>query len=206
MKTIKFEESDIENAAKVLQNGEILVFPTETVYGLGGIFDNEEAFNKMVEIKRRPPNKPFSLMCSSLNEAFAYCSVSEKAKRVMEEFLPGELTVLVKAKKDLPHWVTLGTDVIGIRVPDDDYIRSLFKAVGKPCLVTSANRSGEPTSRYYEEVVSIFDGECAGIVKGECVSLTPSTIIDLSKDDELTLIRKGPIPFEKIEQYWRSLK
>ncbi len=205
MKTLKFNESEVENAAEVLRNGEILVFPTETVYGLGGIFDNESAFQKMVEIKRRPPNKPFSLMCSSLKEALLYCSAEGKAKRVMEKFLPGELTFLVRAKKDLPSWVTLGTDVIGIRVPDDDYIRSLFKAVGKPCLVTSANRSGEPTSRYYDEVVSIFDGECAGIVKGECTSLTPSTIVDLSKGDSISLIRKGPVPFEEIEKYWRSL-
>ncbi len=206
MKTIKFDENEIENAAEIVRNGEILAFPTETVYGLGCIFDNESAFKRMVEIKRRPPNKPFSLMCSSLSEAFSYCSADDKAKKVMERFLPGELTVLVRAREGLPNWVTLGTEVIGIRVPDDEYIRSLFKTIGKPCLVTSANRSGEATSRYYEEVVSSFDGECAGIVKGECVSLTPSTIIDLSKDDSLTLIRKGPIPFEKIDEYWRNLK
>lgn len=205
MKTLKLEEKDIDIAANVLRNGEILAFPTETVYGVGAVYDNEEAFKKLVNLKKRPPNKPIALMCTSVEEALNYVSVSEKAKKVMERFLPGELTVLVNAKKDLPNWVTLGTDVIGIRVPDSNYIQSLFKKVGKPCLVTSANRSGEPTSREYEEVVSIFDGECAGIVKGKCVSLTPSTIVNLTSDDKISLVRNGPIPFEKIESYWRSL-
>ncbi len=206
MKTIKLTEGDIETAAKILQAGEVLIFPTETVYGLGGIYDKEDAFQKMVAIKKRPPNKPFALMCTSVDQALQYCDVSNRSKRIMERFLPGELTVLVHAKKNLPQWVTLGTDVIGIRVPDDDYIRSLFAAVGKPCLVTSANRSGEPTSRFYEDVLPIFDGECAGIVKGNCVSLTPSTIINLTNEDSISLVREGPIPFAKIESYWRNLK
>lgn len=205
MKTLKLEEKDIDIAAKVMQKGEILAFPTETVYGVGVVFDNESAFEKLVNLKKRPPNKPFALMCTSVEEAFQYVDASEKAKAVMKHFLPGELTVLVNGKKDLPNWVTLGTGVIGIRVPDSDYIRRLFQKVGKPCLVTSANRSGEPTSREYEEVVSIFDGECAGIVKGKCVSLTPTTIVNLTSDDKISLVRDGPIPFEEIDQYWRSL-
>lgn len=206
MKTMKLTKDDIEQAAKILQDGEVLIFPTETVYGLGGIYDDERAFQKMVAIKKRPPNKPFALMCTSVEQALQYCKVNDKAIKIMQHFLPGELTVLVHAKENLPQWVTLGTGIIGIRVPDDNYIRSLFATVGKPCLVTSANRSGEPTSRYYEEVVRLFDEECAGIVQGECVSLMPSTIVNLTKDDSISLVREGPVPFATIESYWRDLK
>ncbi len=206
MKTIKLNQSDIEKAAEVLRNGEILAFPTETVYGVGVVYDNESAFKKLVNLKKRPPNKPFALMCTSLEEALHYVDVSEKSKKVMERFLPGELTVLVNAKKNLPSWVTLGTNVIGIRVPDDKYIHDLFHLVGKPCLVTSANRSGEPTSKYYEETLKVFDGECAAIVKGECHSLTPTTIINLTHDDSISLVREGPISFDTIESFWRSIK
>lgn len=206
MKTMKLTEDDIEQAAKILQDGEVLIFPTETVYGLGGIYDDERAFQKMVAIKKRPPNKPFALMCTSVEQALQYCKVNDKAIKIMQHFLPGELTVLVHAKENLPQWVTLGTGIIGIRVPDDNYIRSLFAMVGKPCLVTSANRSGEPTSRYYEEVARLFDEECAGIVQGECVSLMPSTIVNLTKDDSISLVREGPVPFATIESYWRDLK
>lgn len=206
MKTIKLNQSEIEKAAEVLRNGEILAFPTETVYGVGVVYDNESAFKKLVNLKKRPPNKPFALMCASLEEALRYVDISEKSKKVMERFLPGELTVLVNAKKNLPSWVTLGTNVIGIRVPDDKYIRDLFHLLRKPCLVTSANRSGEPTSKYYEDTLRIFDGECAAIVKGECNSLIPTTIINLTNEDSISLVREGPISFDTIESFWRSYK
>ena len=205
MKTIKLLKDDIDCAAKILLNGEILAFPTETVYGVGVIYDDYEAFKKLVNLKKRPPNKPFALMCSSVNDALKYVDVSNKAKKMIEHFLPGELTILLKGKKDLPTWVTLGTSIIGIRVPNDEYINKLFNKVNKPCLVTSANRSGEATSKYYDEVVNIFDGECGGIVKGECHSLIPTTIIDLSNDKSIKLVREGPIPFDTINSYWERI-
>lgn len=206
MKTIKLDKTEFEKAAKVLLNGDILAFPTETVYGVGVVFDDESAFKKLVDLKKRPPNKPFALMCSSIEEAMHYIDVSGKAKKLMEHFLPGELTVLVKSKPNLPSWVTLSTGVIGIRVPDDKYIRTLFSLVKKPCLVTSANRSGQPTSRYYEEVLNTFDGECAGIVKGDCRSLVPTTIVNLTNDENVSLVREGPVPFSAIESFWREIK
>jgi L-threonylcarbamoyladenylate synthase len=202
----KLTEKDVEKAAKVLRNGQILAFPTETVYGVGVVFDSEVAFKSLVNLKKRPPNKPFQLMCSSLEQAFQYVEAGPKAKRIMEEFLPGELTVLVHSKAGLPEQVTLGTGVVGIRVPASDFVQKMIGLVGKPCLVTSANRSGEPTSTKYEEVLKVFDGEVGGIVKGECTSLIASTIVDVTSEDEIKLIREGPIPFAKLEEAWRSAK
>lgn len=203
---LKLNEKDIDISAKVLSSGEILAFPTETVYGVGVVYDDEAAFTKLVNLKKRPPNKPFALMCASLEDAFKYVDVGPKAKALMEHFLPGELTVLVNAKPLLPNWVTLGTGVIGIRVPDSSWVRSLIGKVGKPCLVTSANRSGEPTSRFYDDVLKIFDGEVGGIVKGECTSLIPSTIVNLTSEKEIVLVRQGPIPFATLEDYWKGIK
>lgn len=202
----KLTEKDYEKAAKILQKGEILAFPTETVYGVGVVFDNEAAFKSLVNLKKRPPNKPFQLMCSSLKQASEYVEVGPKAKKVMEEFLPGELTVLVHSKAGLPEQVTLGTGVVGIRVPASEFVLRMIAKVGKPCLVTSANRSGEPTSTKYDEVLKIFDGEVGGIVKGECTSLVASTIIDLTSENEVKLIREGPIPFAKLQEAWRNAK
>jgi L-threonylcarbamoyladenylate synthase len=200
----KLTEKDVKIAANLLRNGEILVFPTETVYGIGVVYDSKEAFTHLVETKKRPPSKPFSLMCSSLEQAFSYVSVGPKAQKVMMKFLPGELTVLVHAKKDLPEHVTLGTGIIGIRVPDSPYVKKLISAVGKPCLVTSANISGQPTSTNYQEVLQVFDGVVGGIVEGKCTSLVASTIVDLTSEDEIKLIREGPIPFAQLEEAWRN--
>lgn len=197
------EEKDIKIAAKVLQNGDVLAFPTETVYGVGVVYDSEAAFNKLVALKKRPPNKPFALMCSNVEEADNYIVIDEKTKKLMAHFLPGEITFLVKSRPDLPTWVTLGTDTIGIRVPASDFCVNLFKEVGKPCLVTSANMSGEPTLRFFEEVKAQFDGQVGAIVKGECTSLTPTTIV-LILDSGIKLVREGPVPFEEIENYWKE--
>ena len=199
-----FTEKDIESAARVLREGQILVFPTETVYGIGVVFDSETAFERLVAVKKRPPSKPFALMCSSLEEAFRYIDIDAKARAVMERYLPGELTVLVHAKKELPTHVTLGTGIIGIRVPASDYVQKLIAKVGKPCLVTSANISGQPTSTNYSEVLPIFTGLVGGIVKGECTSLLASTIVDLTDGRQITLIRQGKIPFEDLEKTWRE--
>ncbi len=142
-------------------------------------------------------------MCSSVEEADNYIVIDEKTKKLMAHFLPGEITFLVKSRPDLPTWVTLGTDTIGIRVPASDFCVNLFKEVGKPCLVTSANMSGEPTLRFFEEVKAQFDGQVGAIVKGECTSLTPTTIV-LILDSGIKLVREGPVPFEEIENYWKE--
>jgi L-threonylcarbamoyladenylate synthase len=202
----KLTQKDVEIAAKVLRNGEILVFPTETVYGIGVVYDSKEAFEHLVQTKKRPPSKPFALMCSSLEQAFSYIEVGPKAKAVMKQFLPGELTVLVHAKSDLPEHVTLGTGIIGIRVPDSPYVQALISKVGKPCLVTSANMSGQPTSTNYAEVLKVFDGLVGGIVEGKCTSLVASTIVDLTSEDEIKLVREGPIPFAELQKAWRNAK
>jgi L-threonylcarbamoyladenylate synthase len=200
----KLTEKDVEKAAKVLQKGEILAFPTETVYGVGVVYDSEVAFKSLVNLKKRPPNKPFQLMCSSLEQAMKYVEAGPKALAIMKEFLPGELTVLVHSKAGLPEQVTLGTGVVGIRVPASDFVQKMIGLVGKPCLVTSANRSGEPTSTKYEEVLKVFDGEVGGIVKGECTSLVASTIVDVTSENEIKFIREGPIPFAKLLEAWRN--
>jgi L-threonylcarbamoyladenylate synthase len=204
--SLKLSEKDIAKAADILRQGEVLALPTETVYGVAVVYDDEKAFHRLCELKRRPPNKPFALVCASLPQAFSYIEVGPKAKRLMSEFLPGELTVLVHAKKDLPEWVTLGTGVIGIRVPDSTFVQQVLLTLKKPCLLTSANFSGEPTSTKYEEVVKIFDGLVGGIVKGECTSLVPTTIVDITSEDTIKLVREGPIPFAKLQQAWEAAK
>jgi len=196
---------DINEASSVLLNEDVLAFPTETVYGVGVVYDSKVAFERLVNLKRRSPDKPFAMMCRSLEEALKYIEVTPKAKKLMKHFLPGEITVLVKAKPELPAWVTLGTGVIGIRIPDSKFVKTLIKSVGKPLLVTSANKSGEPTTRYFEEVLKVFDGELKAIVEGKCESLIPTTIVDLSKDS-LSLVREGPIPFDTIKKFWEEQK
>ena len=201
-----FDTSNFKGPVKVLQNGEVLALPTETVYGLAVRADSKAAFDRLVATKNRKPDKPFALAFDCLASALPYLEIDKRAKAVMEKFLPGQLTVLVKAKNTLPWHVTLGTGVVGVRIPDDPYVSRLLHEVGVPCLLTSANLSGQPTSRTYEEALRYFDGKIGGIVKGQCVSKIPTTIVDLSKDNQLTLVRQGALSFDNVKAVWEVTK
>ncbi len=194
---------DVSKAAALLKEGKIVTFPTETVYGIGCLYNDERAFEELVSLKKRPPNKPFSMMTDSLKNALPFLDITPRVKEVLEHFLPGEWTFLLKAKKDLPSFVTLGTNVIGLRVPDSHDVQNLLREVGAPCLVTSANISGQATSKTFEDLDPVFL-ENTFVIRGTCVSLLPSTIVDLTKEKPL-LIRQGKVSFEEVLSFWNSL-
>lgn len=196
---------NVDEAAKLLKEGELVCFPTETVYGIGAISSSEKAFKKLVEAKKRPPEKPFTLMCSSLGEAAKYCEIDVRSLAVMKAFMPGQITVLLPARKELDPWITLGTPLIGIRVPDSEEVLELIEKVGCPLLVPSANRSGEPTSSTFEETFKTFKDE-AYIVKGECRSHVASTIVKMEPGVGISLVRQGAIAFDEIEKVYNEAK
>ena len=184
-------------AAKSLENHGVIAFPTETVMGLGVAFDDEKAFEKLNKVKGRPENKPYTLMLGNKNDISKYAYVSKDEQKVIDAFLPGPLTILLK-KKELPAWVTLGSEYVGIRVPDLPVINDILSSFGKPILAPSANRSGEKPALNSEEVQAIFNDELDCIVPGEALKGSPSTIVCL--DDDIKIIRQGTITKEQIEE------
>ncbi|MCH5172323.1 MAG: threonylcarbamoyl-AMP synthase [Erysipelotrichales bacterium] len=197
METKLLKEDQIAEASEILLNGEVLAFPTETVFGLGVIYDSFEAFNKLVEAKKRPADKPFTLMCSDVSQIEKVAILDEKAKKIINKLMPGELTMLLKPKDDIYPWVNLNTSKIGVRIPNHSYALSLIKQVGKPLLVPSANPSNESPALDYLDALNYFDGKISGIVKSESKKQKPSTIIDLTGID-IKLIREGNITLNDI--------
>ncbi|HAV19426.1 MAG TPA: threonylcarbamoyl-AMP synthase [Firmicutes bacterium] len=200
MKTRQLTYKDTNLAAKILQNGGIIAFPTETVYGLGVVFDSKEAFDHLVEVKRRRPDKPFTLMCGSIDEVEQYAVLSEFSRKVMRTFLPGPLTIVMPIKQGLPAWVDLNSGKIGIRVPKFQAIRNLIINVGKPLLVPSANRADEPPELSGEGVMKEFNEEIDGVIFGNIGGGQPSTIIEIDGNDNTTLLRNGELSLEQINQ------
>lgn len=194
MKQFTFKELEI--AARYLKEGKVVAFPTETVFGLGVIYDDYDAYKRLIKIKRRNPEKPFTLMLSSIDEIHHYAHLIEKEIRIIEKLMPGEITLLVRAKENLPIWTHFGTNVIGVRVPNDEQILSLIKLVGKPLLVPSANREGEKPLVTDQEVIKEFANEIDGIILGKAKSLLPSTIVKVY--DKIEILREGRISLEEI--------
>ena len=201
MKTLitKFGDSKIYN---IIRNNEVIAFPTETVYGLGVIYNSEEAFNNLVNTKNRRPDKPFTLMLGDKREIDKYALINDKIQKIIDKFFPGEITILIKPKKDLYSWVTLNSKYIGIRVPNSPMVCEMINTLGYPMLVSSCNISDEPVCQNYQEVCSKFKEKIAIIIEGEVISKVPSTIVIC--DDELILVREGNLPFSKIKEVWEE--
>lgn len=201
---MKFESQELIDLIKA---EEVVAFPTETVFGIGIIYDSPNAFDKLVEIKKRKPDKPFTVMISDIFQIDKLAVLNQKAKRVIETFMPGEITILLQAKTDLPYHVTIGHTTIGIRMSSNKYLTEMIKRVQKPMLVTSLNLSSEPPILTYEDAVAQFKDKVAAIVEQEEVnsSKIPSTIVDCSKED-IALIRQGNIPYGIIKKVWEEEK
>ena len=193
------EKKELETILDILNNHGVVAFPTETVMGLGILFDDEIAYHRLSEIKRRPADKPYTLMLSSKDDIAKYAYVTNEAKAIINAFVPGPVTLLLKVKDNVPNHVTLGTGIIGVRVPDMKETIELLKYVQKPLLVPSANKASEKPAMSSKECRDIFNDEIDYIVEGEALGGLASTIIDLT-DKQFRIIREGPVKAEDIKK------
>lgn len=191
--------SQLDEAAQLLNEGKVIAFPTETVFGLGVIFDNKEAYDELVKVKRRPPTKPFTLMLADREDVEKYTELNKVSRTIVNEFMPGQITLIVKAKPGLPSWCVSDVGNIGIRIADYDLVRDLIRKTGKPLLVPSANKSGEEPALSAYDVVDAFGNEISAVIDGKTVSNQPSTII-LVEDKHTNIIREGAIKIDEIKR------
>ena len=186
-----------QDTLEALNNHQVIAFPTETVFGLGVFYDDEEAYNLLNKIKRRREDKPYTMMLSKVEDIFKYAEVDERYLKLIKKYMPGPLTILVRSKDNVPAYVTHNTRVVGVRIPENVEALELLEYVKKPLLVPSANRADEKPALNDREVKEIFQDEIKVVVPGETCKGQPSTIIDLT-GDEIKLIRKGPISLEEL--------
>lgn len=185
-----------KNAQSALADHGVICFPTETVMGLGIVYDDEKAFAKLNAIKRRPENKPYSLMLGTKSYISRYAFVTKREKKVIDAFLPGPLTILLK-KRYVPKWVSLDSEFVGIRIPNMPEILKILNRTHKPILAPSANRSGEKPALTYKAAKKIFGSEIDFYVKKDAQNSMPSTIVQIT-DNDVKIIREGPITKEQI--------
>lgn len=186
-----------------LLNHEVVSFPTETVMGLAVIYNDFEAYNLLNKVKRRPEDKPYTLMIKDVKDIDKYAYINDKVRKVINSLMPGSITILVPAKEDLPTWVTHGSDKVGLRIPTNEEALEVLKEVKLPLLVPSANRSGERPCLNSDEVKSVFNTEIAYVVEGNAKLDKPSTIVDLTGSEPL-ILREGPISLEDIKKVYNS--
>ena len=199
MEIVEASEENIRKAAVIIRLGGVVIYPTDTVYGLGCDPANVDATRRICEIKGRA-DKPLPLVCSDLETARRIVEFNPIAERLAEHFWPGPLTMVLPARVDYPIWVTHGARTLGVRVPDHQVARRLAKLSGGVIVSTSANKSGDPPPKTAQEAAEQIGEEVDLILDaGPAPLRQPSTVIDLS-GDELWIIRPGPIRAEDIKR------
>ena len=199
MEIVEASEENIRKAAVIIRLGGVVIYPTDTVYGLGCDPANVDATRRICEIKGRA-DKPLPLACSDVETARRIVEFNPIAERLAERFWPGPLTMVLPARVDYPIWVTHGARTLGVRVPDHQVARRLAKLSGGVIVSTSANKSGEPPPKTAQEAAEQIGEEVDLILDaGPAPLRQPSTVIDLS-GDELWIIRPGPIRAEDIKR------
>ena len=189
---------EFEIAKSKLDQSLVIAFPTETVMGLGVYFDDHKAYELLNQIKRRPEDKPYTLMLGDINDIEKYAFVTDRDRRIINAFMPGPVTLLLKSK-NVPDYVTHNTGVIGVRVPNMPLVQELINYCGKPLLVPSANKSGEKPALTSLEVREVFKDELGYIFEEDSLAQKPSTIIDLTSE-QVKILREGPVSIEDINK------
>ena len=191
-------ENQMNEICDVIQKGGIVAFPTETVYGVGIHFDDEEALERLMEAKNRDYSKAITLMVADKADISQYAYISPQAQKMIDQFMPGMITLIFKKKESVRDSMTNGKSTIGIRIPDSEFVLSLLKKVG-PMLVTSANLSQHSNTTSTQEVLNQLDGRIDLVVDGKTSDNIANTVVDVSQD-EIKILRAGKITKEQIEE------
>ncbi|HSX11138.1 MAG TPA: L-threonylcarbamoyladenylate synthase [Chlamydiales bacterium] len=201
METSVLKNFELSLAIECLKRGEPVVFPTETVYGLGAPLFNEEAVRRIFAIKGRPLDNPLIAHIASLEDAKRLSDgLSAEFYTLAEAFWPGPLTIVVRRRSEVPSLVSAGHPTIAIRMPSHPIARRLIEGVGEPLVAPSANLSGKPSPTCLMDVLEDLDGKVHyAIDGGECEVGLESTVISLYHATP-TLLRPGKITREMLEE------
>lgn len=201
MNQISQSREDLKEAAELIREGQIVAFPTETVYGLGGSGLMEDAIHRIYEAKGRPSDNPLILhVCDIAMAESLVKEIPENARKAMEYFWPGPLTVILPKKDIVPLCVTGGLDSVAIRMPDHKAALQLIQEAGVPIAAPSANTSGRPSPTKACHVKEDLDGKIPMILDGGDVRVgVESTIVDFTGDVPI-ILRPGRITREDLEQ------
>ncbi|MCG6915250.1 threonylcarbamoyl-AMP synthase [bacterium BMS3Abin03] len=180
----------IKKAVDILKNGGVIIYPTDTVYGIGCDIFNPEALNRVRTIKNDPDIKLLSFICPSFKEISEYAKMSDQAFRLMKHLLPGPYTFILPAVKHVPKKLWSKRNTVGIRIPDHPVALQLVREIGNPIISTSTtNRKGKVL---YDpaEIRTIFNSQVDLMLAAGNLTGKPSSVIDLS-DEEPVIVREG---------------
>lgn len=210
METKIFSPNEIETAAKLLKQGELIAFPTETVYGLGADAKNELAVKEVYQVKGRPSDNPLIVHVDGVEMLKKYVNeISEQAQLLIDHFWPGALTLIFSVKEGaFSTTVTGGLKTVAFRMPNNKTAIALIKKAGTPIVGPSANTSGKPSPTSAKHVYHDFQGKIAGILDNGSTQIgVESTVLDLTSNDGIPVIlRPGAVTKQDLEKLLEEVR
>lgn len=193
----RFKKDEIDELVKIIKNDGVISVPTDTVYGVCARIDSKKAYDRLIEVKNRPKNKLFPIMCADEEQIKSIAVVDKRAEKLIHTFMPGPITLILKKKFGLPGYINNGCDTIAIRMATSNELKELIKRCESPVFMSSANQSGEQTCTSLDEI----EKKCPmldGMMEGTVLFGESSTIVDCTSD-EIKILRSGPISIEQIK-------
>lgn len=195
-------EMSLEKIGIRLKKGELIIYPTDTVYGVGGVL-KEDTLKKIYEAKTRSFSSPLIALVNSLDKVDEIAIISdehrEKINKLIKRFWPGGLTIILKKRENVPAIMVSNGETVGVRMPNHKLALDIIESAGGILATTSANISGEATPSSFVEISPIFKKRVDIVIDGgKCPIGTASTIIDMSKS-KISILREGSISKEEIE-------
>ena len=198
----EIDDKKLQEVANIIRQGGIVVFPTETVYGIGTNGLDSKSISKVYHVKQRPLNKPISLLVSSLEMVKAVTeNISDIEYKLMEAFFPGPLTIILKKNKLVPNNLTNNTDTVGIRLPDNIIARKLIEYANVPIATPSANISGRSSGTNIQDIIKDFGDKVDYYIDGGPSKLGIGSTIVKIEDNKPLILREGSISKEQINKY-----
>lgn len=193
--------AELSFAAEVIRAGGLVVFPTETVYGIGADGTSESAVSGIFKAKGRPQDNPLIIHIAAPADAELYTHTNELYYKLAEAFMPGPLTIVLEAKQNIPSATRAGLPTVAVRCPENPIARELIRLSCRPIAAPSANLSGSPSPTSAEHVIRDMYGRCDVIIDGgDCDFGLESTIVKIDDDGGVTLLRPGKITVSDIEK------
>ena len=193
---VKPDMKILKEAVNIMKRGGLIIYPTETCYGIGADATNIESIKKIYEIKGRDPTKPIPILVSGLNMIKKYGIVTKQIEFLVKKFMPGPLSIVIKKERLVSD---VNQEGISFRVSSHPVASTLVKLLKKPITTTSANVSGRSSIYEIEKIIEIFEEKVDMIVDyGDLPKIKPSTCIDMTDENNMKIIREGPIPGEGI--------
>ncbi len=204
--TNNVDYSKLKETAKTIKDGGIVIFPTETVYGIGTNGLNEIAVKKLYEVKKRPLSKPISLLVNSIDMINEVAKdITELEYALIKEFFPGPLTIVLKKKDIVPNILTSNSNTVGIRMPANDIALKLIEYSGVPIATSSSNISGKPSVNKLTDIMADFDGNVDYFIDGGPSLLGLSSTVVQVIDEIPHILRQGFITREQIKRVCSKL-